>query len=248
MENLVLRVLYLGVASQAIFMLFWMTVVPGSLRNAWAGKESKYSGQYLVQFTHILPAAVWSLAIIFQLHPGFRKKHRQWHRRMGYACLTSAVAIAFGFAVIEYRQLDWIHRDFGDIPLDEAVSGLGFGWINPLLFLRCVAILFLSFAGLALRAILRGDFVTHRKWILRHIGMGLWIAGQRIYVVGRSIFAAVASEPLTRRESKEIFTDGIYVGMAFTVLGAELGVWMYARQQKKADMVATARLLADESR
>lgn len=237
-----LRALYVGAVFLAMFMVLWILVLPASWRQGnFSGWEGKYSGHRLVQFTHILPGAVWATAICFQLHPGFRKAHRQWHRRTGYACLSSAVLMAFGFFVLEYRQLDWMHQEFKDIPIDEATSGLGLGWIPALTFLRGVAVLWMLFAGLALHAIaIQRDFVSHRKWILRHIGMGLWIAPQRLYLIAKSPWA------LTLREKKEVFTDGIYVGLAITVVGAELAVWMYARRmaeevaQRTAEEVAVA--------
>jgi hypothetical protein len=52
--------------------------------------------------------------------------------------------------------------------------------------------------------------------VLRHIGSGIWVALQRIYV----IVAAGASQ----EDMKKNFGDGAIVGAVATVLGAELAI------------------------
>lgn len=45
---------------------------------------TKYKGHSLVQFTHMVPGALWAGMIPFQVHPTWRKNHRKAHRVMGY--------------------------------------------------------------------------------------------------------------------------------------------------------------------
>lgn len=230
MEDAALKVLYVGCALLCFLMVLWIFVLPASVfEGTLPGREGKYSDHPAVRLTHQLPGGIWCIAIAFQLHPGFRKAHRQWHRRMGYACLTSAATMMVGFVLIEVHKLDYMHTEYKDLPLDEAVSDLGMGWLNPLLFLRVLAVLFLAAAGLALRAILRRDVHTHRKWMLRHAALGLWIAVHRVYVVGVAIAGGA------REQRKAAFGDGIYVGLATTVIGAELAIWIYDGQQKRQE-------------
>jgi len=244
-EDGVLKLLYVGASFLAIFMIFWISVIPASWRiGNWPGWAEfleaylqekvdkgtnitpislvmKYDGQRAVQFLHTVPALIWATALPFQLHAGFRKNHKPVHRRMGYCFFSSALLMMIGFAIIEYRKLDFMNHDFPSVPYDEHKSGIGLGWVPHHLLFRGVALAYLLFAGLALRAIRGKDFVTHRQNVLRHIGMGLWVAPQRIYVG--------IMQGKTPERQKEIFTDGAHIGLAFTVISAEIAVWIYKR-------------------
>lgn len=251
-----LQVLYVGAASFAVFMLVWIFGFPASWRlgNTPGWEESvqkrmelgarvppslvlKYSGQRAVQFTHSLPAGVWSFVLPFQLQPRFRKAFRKVHRCMGYTFFSSALLMMIGFAIIEYKHLDAPRRDFPSVPLDEATSAIGLGWVPHREMLICVGVVFSLFAALALRAIIRGDFVSHRKWVLRHIGMGIWIAPQRMYL-------GVAGGE-TPREQKANFMDGTIVGLVLTVLAAELAVWIYHWQSQPKGVAPAAAEVSD---
>jgi len=237
----VLQFLYGGAAVLSSFMVFWIlssatfTLGFDEARDAKKlqllekvaeqGKlpvpislVMKYAGHKAIQFTHILPGAVWAAAVPIQLHPGIRKTYRKFHRCVGYAFFGATFLMAIGFALIEKRGLNYLHHDFPSVPLGESTSALGLGWVSLNLVFRGTMALFALFAGLSLRSAIRRDFASHQKWIYRHVGAGLWIALQRMYV--GVVFAK------TPREQKAAFGDGAMIGIVITMLSAELAVWL----------------------
>lgn len=242
----VLQSLYIGATFFAVFMFVWTVVSPATWRlgntPGWEertreryGKNFsvplslllKYNGHRAVQFTHTLPSAIWAAIVPFQLNPWFRRSHRRWHQRFGYVFLGAALLIFIGFTIILHRRLDFARHDFPGIPEEEGTSAIGLGGVPIVLKLQVVATLFLLFAGLALRSAIRRDFVLHRKWILRHIAWGLWVAPHRMYVG-----IMWGSSP---SEQKAHFGDGGWVGLLLTAGGAELAIWIYSWQFAQAE-------------
>jgi len=230
----ILQAIYVGAAFFSLIMIVDVFVFPGSMYcgNVQGGRECKYSGYGVVQLTHLLPAGIWSIAVPLQTNAWFRKNNKSIHRATGYVFFSMSFLLMVGFAFIEYYALDWMHKDYGHIPIDEALSQIGLGWIPVLMFMRVLAVVFLLSGVLALRAIKSGDFVTHRKWVLRHIALGLWVCPQRIYLIFR--YGA------TDRERKANFSDAVYVGLAVTVPAAELAILIYRWQQQAAEADASA--------
>ena len=62
----------------------------------------------------------------------------------------------------------------------------------------------------------RGEYASHQRWVLRHVGSGIWVALQRLYVI--------TCAGATEEEMKQNFGDGAILGAAATVLGAELAI------------------------
>ena len=75
---------------------------------------------------------------------------------------------------------------------------------------------FLATACLALRAAQRRDFAAHKRWIYRHVGAGIWVAIQRMYL------ELVVNE--TALQQKSNFGRGAGIGWLITVTCAELAV------------------------
>ena len=62
---------------------------------------------------------------------------------------------------------------------------------SSVLVLRCVAAWFTLTICVAVRKARLGERTVHRAFMLRHVAAGLWVAGQRLYIIG---FAAKTPE------------------------------------------------------
>jgi hypothetical protein len=78
------------------------------------------------QLTHILPSAVWSLAIPIQLNPAMRSHYKGLHRATGLAFFGCAGLMALGLTLIDGRNLFYFVVDFPSIPTHESMSAFGF--------------------------------------------------------------------------------------------------------------------------
>lgn len=142
---------------------------------------TKYAGHPEVQFTHTLPAAIWSAAIPFQLHKGFRSTYKVSHRRVGYAFLGSSLFMTLGMFLIVFKKLTFDHDYDGLAPplstleqIRTKASILGMG------------VWFAFTSTMAVLEARKKRFQSHKHYIYRHIGSGLWVAIQRllIYAIG----------------------------------------------------------------
>ena len=78
------------------------------------------------QLTHILPSAVWSLAIPIQLNPAMRSHYKGLHRATGLAFFGCAGLMALGLTLIDGRNLFYFVVDFPSIPTHESMSAFRF--------------------------------------------------------------------------------------------------------------------------
>lgn len=198
----VLAALYALTCALAAFMVVWICVFPSSWLSGHSsfhdrrvselfamGSQAmpetvilKYRSAPLVQLTHILPAAAWAALLPFQLHPSSRTRYPALHRRCGYALFGTALSIAFGFALIDRSGLYYHLADFPT--LQGSTSALGLGWLDHVMALRVVATWFTLTICLAVRKAQLGEYTGHRAFMIRHVAAGLWVAGQRLYVIG----------------------------------------------------------------
>jgi len=243
-----LTVLYVGVSAMALFMASWVLFAPSSwlvgnsslhdqlLSQYWDTPHDvpkmtpknlifKYAKHRVVQFTHVLPSAVWSLAVPLQLYPGLRKSYPRLHRVSGYMFTVSALVMMVGLAVIDYRGLYYFKTDFptipeheymtrwpgilGKIPHREIFLGLGVWFTVTLLYSICKA--------------QQKRFNQHRAFVYRHIAAGIWVAVQRIYVGFMATFVMKENTP---EEQKMNFGDGAIAGALLTMCLAEVAVFM----------------------
>ena len=207
----VLSVLYCTVSALAGYMVFWIFVFPSSsFVGNWelhdrllklvfkrAAEEGaplpvplslvmKYDGHRAVQLLHVLPAAIWSAAIPFQLHPGFRKRHRYHHRVSGYAFCVSSVMMMVGLALIDYRGLEYFHMDFPSIPTHQNMSLIGLDrplGLSHSGFFRICGVWFSVSLLVAIGAACRRQLKVHERFVYRHIASGIWVALQRLYII-----------------------------------------------------------------
>ena len=232
-----LKSLYILTSFLSLFMVAWIVVFPSSwlmgrsefhdrivnekLVKTYDGTSvsprtvTKYAGHGLVQFTHIAPGAIWAGAIPFQLHPNFRRQYRFVHKMVGYAFVISALLMAFGICVIFARDLTF-HNDYEGIPPPGEMDLLQMKVSSFLLttYFVCSALLAVYYAGWA------KDIQRHQQWIIRHIGSGIWIAIQRIFVVFCQNAGFVSGPMMMRNLFGNAATGSVFV----SILLAEIAI------------------------
>lgn len=217
-------------------MIGWILVFPSSwlmghseTHDAWIHEQlvepydgtqihpkivTKYAGHSDVQFTHTLPAAVWSVAIPFQLHQGFRKTYKTSHRRIGYAFLCSSLLMTVGMFLIVIKKLTYDYDYEGLAPplskFEEIQTKCGiFG----------MGVWFAFTSSMAVLEARKKRFQSHKYYIYRHIGSGLWVAVQRL-LIG-------AFGPQKNPEAmRDRFGDAAFIGFVLTFSLGELAVYM----------------------
>ena len=116
-RSAILSLLFAAVWFLSLMMAGWVLVFPASFRSGdWLGPHdaelkrvfdaaaaqgspmptplsllTKYSEHRMVQLTHILPSALWSLAIPLQLNPSIRTNYKSFHRATGMVFFLCAV-------------------------------------------------------------------------------------------------------------------------------------------------------------
>jgi hypothetical protein len=224
-------------------MVFWILIFPSSvwyehspnhrkllrayfhllagMRNEEVGAVNsdlitKYSGQYLVQVTHILPGAVWAAIIPFQLNTAFRKNHRTLHRYVGYGFVGSALLLGTGVFIIIYKGL-LFENSFPDLPPKQFSAA-------PALIM-----LMIYFLGTVLTA---SYYVTisnpkqynsHAIWIARHVASGIWISLQRM-LLGSPLFNR---PPMTREQQRSAFGNAGFLSIAITIVSCEILIFVW---------------------
>lgn len=236
----ILKALYICTSLLCAFMVSWILVFPSSwlmghsdLHDRWVdtlivntydgvnippATITKYAGHPAVQFSHILPGAFWAAAIPFQIHPDMRRNYRGAHRRVGYVFFGSSILQAIGVLLILTRKLTFEH-DYATLPPFDTTQKLKFE-----IGMVCQTLWFVYTAGVAAYKVRAGDIASHRRYVLRHIASGLWVAVQRLIVVG-------AYKPATSRQMRTMFSDAGFIGMVCCSLAAEWAIYLLEKQR-----------------
>lgn len=252
-----LVLLYTAVTLLCLMMVGWVLILPSSWlygNSEWHDQLmtrtppykfapvsllSKYTGHRAVQFLHILPSAAWSASLPLQLNPWVRKKYPGLHRTTGYACIITAQFMTVGYVLIDLRGLMFHEHDFPQFKSNQHMSKLGLGWMPHKFLARFLAMWFSSTAIAALYFARTRDFPRHQAWVIRHVGSGIWVALQRLYVGYHA-----ATSPATQ---KAVFADGLVLAASFTIVVAELAVLVLLYETVKTT-AATAATLSDDRR
>lgn len=154
----------------------------------------KFRGHKAVHFTHILPAAIWSVLIPFQFHAKFRRKYRQLHVMFGYIFLLSCVLMSAGVVLILKRNLlfeNFVDRGDGDGDGGNEITtkqqekldrGRRAGVSSTVIFLCFLSLWFIYTAAVAFYCATKKRFHLHQKWLIRHVASGIWVAIQRALI------------------------------------------------------------------
>lgn len=251
----ILKVLYCVTTFFSLYMVAWIVIFPSSwlmgrsdlhdhiVSEAFIktydgtqvppGTVTKYAGHSLIQFTHILPGAVWAGAIPFQLHPTMRQRYRKVHKASGYAFLTSSILMAIGILVILARDLTF-HNDYPSHipPADD---------VELLQMKASITVLTGWFVYTAMAAVVKArskDFEEHRAFVIRHIGSGIWIALQRIVVVCFQVLGLV-SGPLQMRN---LFGSAATGSTFLTILASEYAIRLLKKDAETAASTKSKQL------
>ncbi|CAJ1960316.1 unnamed protein product [Cylindrotheca closterium] len=232
----ILKWIYLLATFLSLFMVGWILVYPSSWlmghseqHDDWINKTlvepydgtqihpkvvTKYKGHPDVQFTHTLPAAIWSAAIPFQLHEGFRKTYKTSHRRAGYAFLGSSLLMTVGMFLIVIKKLTFDYdyeglapplSKFEEIQTKATILGMGL-W-------------FAFTSSMAVTEARKKRFQSHKHYIYRHVGSGLWVAIQRLLI---PVFGPQKNPEAMR----DRFGDAAFIGFVLSFSLGELAVYL----------------------
>jgi len=231
-------------ATLCAMMVLWILGLPATWRAGWAWHDrlvaawyersiqtlghfptplnliTKYKGHSVAQLCHTLPGALWAALIPFQLHPVARRRFRRAHRLGGYVFTGSAYLMMVGFAYIDAKGLVYLHSDFPQIHPDHNTTRFPVHVPHEPVF-RMVAWWFVVTISLAVWHAVHRRFKEHRRWMLRHVASGIWVALQRLVVI------LVSSA--TPADQKKTFGDGALIGVALACSAAEIAVWCYER-------------------
>jgi uncharacterized membrane protein len=147
----------------ALVMLSLVPTIMGSVRMAQlAGgavltpENARFFAAPLPVVLHVPAAIVYSLVGAFQFDPGFRRRHRAWHRAAGRVLVACGLVAALsGLWMAHFYP--WPAGDGQLVYFERLVFGTGM--VASLVF--------------ALAAIRRRDFTTHGEWMIRAYALGL---------------------------------------------------------------------------
>lgn len=118
---------------------------------------------------HAVPAALTLIAVPFQLHQGFRTRHRRAHRRIGRAYV--------GLVFMAGPAALWIAPS----ALGGAISVAGF---------TALALAWMTTTALGLVAAIGGRFADHHVWMTRSAALALSAVTLRLYLPLASLAGA----------------------------------------------------------
>mmetsp|Transcript_6040 Transcript_6040/g.9225 ORF Transcript_6040/g.9225 Transcript_6040/m.9225 type:complete len:302 (+) Transcript_6040:269-1174(+) len=243
-DRKILKHLYCTATFLCLYMVSWILIFPSSwitghsdIHYAYYHKVmklmnltkippqfvTKYAGHTLVQFTHNLPGALWAGAIPFQLNPDVRRKYPRLHKVTGYLFLGTSFLMSYGIIVILARQLTFLH----DFPINVATENFNFEFWCVNLSVISLTCWFVFTAFTAISKIRSRDYQSHRNFIVRHIGSGIWVALQRI-IFGMCNIAGLSESP---HEIKYSFKAAACAGVVISVLTSEFVIHLLKRQE-----------------
>lgn len=156
---------------------------------------------------HIISVTLYSVLGAFQFAPGFRRRHRGWHRLAGRVLIPSGLIAALSGL--------WMSH-FYPWPAGDGV------WLYGLRLFFGPAMLFSILLGAA--AIWRRDFTQHGAWMLRGYAIGMG-AGTQVFTHLPLLFFPAWQGELAR---------ALCMGAGW-VINLVVAEWIIYRQSTSAD-------------
>jgi uncharacterized membrane protein len=119
-------------------------------------ENARFFAQPLPVLLHIPAAIVYSMLGALQFSPGFRRRHRRWHRTAGRILVPCGLVVALS-GLWMARFYAWPPGDGEIVYVERLLAGTGM----------------LASIVMALVAIKRRDFTTHGDWMTRAYAIGL---------------------------------------------------------------------------
>lgn len=140
--------------------------------------------------THIIGATAFGLLGAFQFLPALRRRGARWHR------LAGRILIPAGFATALSGL--WM-ASFYDLPAGDGDILMVFRWIFGTAMLASLV--------LAIRAIIRRDFISHGAWMTRAYAIAVAAGTQALVLIPQSIVFG----------SSDQFTRALFMGGAWVL-------------------------------
>lgn len=151
------------------------------------------------------------------------------HRVLGRVFFACGASMVYGYYLIHKRGLHFHATDFPTLSSDEAISfvfdykliGASFVLYEHAGAMWFAYTLARAFASIAIF----GDSKRHRIWTWRHVGAGLSIAFQRVFIMLHHAYFTAAygyGSSHVPEIQKPIFADSLVYGGIVSVLYAEL--------------------------
>lgn len=157
--------------------LIFLSLVPavgGSVRLAELGSGAEFvflpdseriASAPIPVVIHIVSVIIYSILGAFQFAPGFRRRHRRWHRSAGRILIPSGLVAALsGLWMTQFSPLPW--HDIGPLY-----------WVRLVVGLSMTASIVLG-----VLAIRQRNFVQHGAWMIRAYALGVG-AGTQVFVL-----------------------------------------------------------------
>ena len=177
--------------------------------------NARFFASPLPVLLHIPAAILYSILGAFQFSPGFRRRHRKWHRAVGKLLLVCGIVVAFsGLWMAHFYP--WPAGD-GQIVY---VERLIFGWAMVLSI------------GLGIDAIRRRSFAVHGEWMIRAYAIGLGAGTQVLTHLPWFVLSDARPGELAR---------GVMMGAGW-VINVLFAEWVIRRQHgRSVRIVLTAK-------
>ena len=173
-----------------------MVVLANGPRTGRADVDDGFARYPALTLMHIIPGLLFFLLAPLQFVSRLRNRAPSMHRWMGRVAVALGLVIGISALVMSFR--------------------MAIGGINETAATVLFDVLFLFCLVKGCRCARRGDFVSHREWMIRMFGIGLGIATTRPIM---GVFFATSR--LTGLTPHQFFGTAFWLGFTLTLIAAE---------------------------
>ncbi len=169
-----------------LILLSFVPAVGGSIRLAELGSGTDFvfmpdseriASAPVPVVIHVISVIIYSILGAFQFAPGFRRRHRGWHRAAGRILIPSGLVAALsGLWMTQFSPLPWY--DIGPLYWVRLVVGLGMT----------------ASIVLGTLAIRQRNFARHGAWMIRAYALAVGAGTQVFVLLPWELFPSIQSE------------------------------------------------------